>query len=158
MFLGVDKNLQYRYTYTQDEHGARRKLCGKVYNMITETAKKATQDATKKPTTVKGIDFRQFSVKQLRDMIDVANKTLEQTETEARDAIKAKLIELAAAEGFDAEELFRKPRTVRPAKFHYRHPEDKAVVWRGKGKMPGWLRSLKDKGIDIEKLAFSPNE
>lgn len=103
-----------------------------------------------------GVDLSKLSVKQLKELVDAATTTLETTEAERAQEVRDKLIRMAEEEGFDAATLFKAKRTPRPAKKHYRNPNDKSVVWRGKGKMPGWLRELKDKGQDIEKFAIKP--
>ena len=60
------------------------------------------------------------------------------------EALKQKLVVVAASQGLTVEELFKK-RKKREAKAKYRNPET-GDEWSGRGKVPTWLQAKIDAG------------
>ena len=88
---------------------------------------------------------------QLRKDIDKAIKSFEQRQR--KEALAA--AEAAAREkGFSLAQLNggipKKPRGATPPK--YRHPENPAVTWSGRGRQPAWYKELIEAGTPEKEL------
>jgi DNA-binding protein H-NS len=127
--------------------------------MSTKTAK------TKAAPGAKAINFRELSTAQLKAFIERATAQLTETEQRERDELKSQVEELVVAKGFSLPELFgkrayrtrgeRQP-SGKPGKHEgivYVNPKDDTKVWRGKGRMPGWLAELVTRGKKLENFA-----
>lgn len=83
-----------------------------------------------------------------------ANEVRDREAQEALDEMEA----VARKYGFDVDELVRKKAeqmvaqqgTSEPVRF--RHPNDAGLTWTGRGRLPAWLKEIKDAGGDIEKF------
>jgi DNA-binding protein H-NS len=111
------------------------------------------------------IDVNRLSVKELDALINQAKKrktTLSRRKPLA--VVRAKLTQLAKAEGYSLAELFggktpgpgatgvaSKPRKAKSAKGakvppKYRNPDNAAQTWSGRGMQPRWMASEVAKG------------
>lgn len=119
------------------------------------------------------IDLNRLSAKELQALINQANKrktTLSRRKPIA--TVRAKLVKLAAAEGYSVAELFggsapkSAPRPVKPSSAagkgrklgkvapKYRNPGNAAETWSGRGKQPRWLAALTAQGRKPEEFAI----
>ena len=82
-----------------------------------------------------------------------AMKTLEdRRRNEAKSIIEAKAKEL----GFSIAELFDgKSKAKSAGAPKYRHPENAAMTWSGKGRQPAWFKEHIAGGGDAETLAIT---
>ena len=102
-----------------------------------------------------GMSYAELS--DLRDRVDAA---MIEAKAAEKQALQAKLEELAAQAGFTLAELTRKRRgakngTSKGAKVavKYRNPKDASQTWAGRGRQPLWLVAALKKGQKIENFA-----
>ena len=118
-------------------------------------------------------DLNAFSPQQLDALIAQAKQrktTLKKRKPIA--AVRRKLTELAAVEGYSVAELFGSGAGTAPARAaksagrtspvkgrklgkvppKYRNPADKSQTWTGRGKQPLWLAAQVKKGKKVEEF------
>ena len=94
-----------------------------------------------------------LSYKELLQLQTKITATIEKRKADEKSAVKRKMMELAAASGFELDELVgskrgvRKGSTVAPK---YRHPKDPTLTWTGRGRQPKWLAADLAKGRKLE--------
>lgn len=100
---------------------------------------------------------------QLKLLIEQAEKALEVVHArEVQDAMDA-MVELARSRGFELKELmgqadFAKILGVSTATasqksgepVRFRHKKNPSLTWTGRGRLPRWLKEIKEDGGDIE--------
>ncbi|TWI38240.1 H-NS family nucleoid-associated regulatory protein [Paracoccus sulfuroxidans] len=97
----------------------------------------------------------------LEMIISLAQDALSKArDREAKHAIE-ELEAVAKKHGFNIDELLAKKaetmisqRTGEPVRF--RHPKDPSMTWTGRGRMPAWLKEVKEAGGDIEEFRIRP--
>lgn len=84
----------------------------------------------------------------LRDEID---GLIDQKKAEEKQALKAKLAEMAKEQGFDLDDVFGKGRKAGKVAIKYRDPENPMNTWTGRGRMPRWMAAAtKKRGVKKE--------
>ena len=102
-------------------------------------------------------NIEKLSYKELLQLQTKIAATLEKRKADEKSAVKRKMMELAAASGFELDELVgskrgvRKGSTVAPK---YRHPKDPKVTWSGRGRQPRWIKEALAKGKKLESFAI----
>ncbi len=95
-----------------------------------------------------------------RELLDLESKIAIAIETkrQAEKAnLKLKMAEMAADSGFNLDELMgaskggRKGGKVAPK---YRHPQNPAMTWTGRGRQPLWLVAELKKGKKLDSFAI----
>lgn len=73
-----------------------------------------------------------------------------------REEARAKLEQHAREMGFKLEELAAPPskRKGRAAPAKYRHPENPALTWTGRGRRPNWISAALEQGRALEDMAI----
>ncbi|HRK17999.1 MAG TPA: H-NS histone family protein [Hyphomicrobiaceae bacterium] len=103
------------------------------------------------------INLDKLSVKELLDLEVKVRKAIETAKSRQRDAVKQKIDQLVAREGFSADELAeiygfargrggRKGTKVAPK---YRNPDNKLETWTGRGRQPRWVAARLAKGAKL---------
>jgi len=92
------------------------------------------------------IDLDSLNAKQLTELQTRIEKRLQHLASEKVAKARAKLANLAKAEGFTLEELVggkrgRKGKAKRVVKPKYRNPANPAETWSGRGKRPRWFNA-----------------
>jgi len=106
-------------------------------------------------------EFGKMSIEELEAAIQEAAATLEQKRLEKEAEIIAQVRELTAQIGKTPEELFggrgkAAGRAAAPAvEAKYRHPEDAALTWSGRGKRPQWVTEALAQGKTLADLAIA---
>src|SRR3569623_810953 len=94
------------------------------------------------------IELYNQNFKQLTDLFAKAQKRLESLQSERAGKARAKLANLAKAEGYTIEELFggakkgrgkAKVKAKRVVKPKYSNPANADETWSGRGKRPRWV-------------------
>lgn len=100
-------------------------------------------------------DLSTMDLSELQTLRDDVDNAIEQHKKNkwdnARNALEAKAKEL----GFRLAELAGKKATKKPrspVKAKYRHPENGAMIWSGRGRQPIWFREAVEAGTKPESM------
>ncbi len=101
------------------------------------------------------VDLSKLSIEEMEILAkDIEAEIISRREAD-RERVLAQMRELAASIGTTPEELFRRtgkiPEKVVAAK--YRHPDNPALSWSGRGKRPLWVVEALASGKTLEDLA-----
>jgi DNA-binding protein H-NS len=94
---------------------------------------------------------------ELQAVIARCNELLKQRDKQRKDeALEQARVTLAAV-GLSLKDLNGRTKSKPSVVYHggkqYQHPSNKALIWKGKGQKPGWLRELEAEGrrpVEIE--------
>ena len=105
------------------------------------------------------MDLSALSVAELNKLLSDIPKEISRREKDEKARVRKELEALAAAQGYSLEELLgdagaTAKRAGKPAAAKYRHPEDGALTWSGRGRQPKWVAEFLAKGGKIENLAI----
>jgi DNA-binding protein H-NS len=105
------------------------------------------------------MDLSALSVAELNKLLAEIPKEISRREKGEKARIRKELEALAAAHGYSLEELLADAgettkRASRPVAAKYRHPEDGALTWSGRGRQPKWVVEFLAKGGKIETLTI----
>ena len=105
---------------------------------------------------MKPLDLDALSLAELKALHKDVTKAIaefsDRRKIEAMQALEAHAKEL----GFSLAELTGARKTRRssgPGSAKYRHPENAAVTWSGRGRQPGWFKSALEAGKSPESMA-----
>lgn len=107
------------------------------------------------------IDLSKLSLEELQTLArDIEQEIVSRREAE-RERVLAQMRELAGSLGLTLEELLKQERgrsrtaAAVPAAVEakYRHPENTALTWSGRGKRPQWITEWLASGRTLEDLS-----
>jgi DNA-binding protein H-NS len=101
---------------------------------------------------MKESQIQKMSYQQLLDLQQKIAAAIDAKRDTERAALKEKLQSMAERAGFRLTDLFgngRERHPVKTAGIKYRHPENRSLVWTGRGRRPKWLTEA---GGDIERF------
>ena len=87
------------------------------------------------------IDLSKLSIEEMEVLAkDIEAEIISRREAE-RERVLAQMRELAASIGTTPEELFRRTGKIveKVVAAKYRHPDNPALTWSGRGKRPQWV-------------------
>lgn len=96
-----------------------------------------------------------MSLADLRELQKSVTKAISTFEARQKAEAREKVETLAKEFGFTLAELaeLEEPKRKRaPSTKIYRHPEDPALTWSGRGRKPGWFVTHVDAGKDPDEL------
>jgi DNA-binding protein H-NS len=102
-------------------------------------------------------DLSKLSLEELQTLAqDIEREIVSRREAE-RERVLAQMRELAASLGTTLEDILRQERgkgggIVAPK---YRHPDNPAQTWTGRGKRPAWVTEALASGKTLEDLTIS---
>ena len=101
-----------------------------------------------------GEDLTHLSVAELDALIKTAKDVREQTRERRRQELKAEIEAKLKQEGFLASEVLGTKLKLKaePLPAKYTDPDEPALTWSGRGRMPGWLQGRVDKGEPLERF------
>ena len=101
------------------------------------------------------LDLNSMSRAELIALQKDTERAMKTLEDRRRNEAKAILAAKAKELGFSIAELFNaKSNEKRVGTAKYRHPEDPALTWSGKGRPPAWFKEHIANGGDAEALAI----
>jgi DNA-binding protein H-NS len=103
------------------------------------------------------MDLSSLTVAQLRDLQQQIPAELKRREAQEKVNILNEVRAFAKARGYALEELVSKETKAKGAsgkvKVKYRHPENAALEWTGRGRQPKWVGVWVAAGGKMESLA-----
>lgn len=102
-------------------------------------------------------DLETLSLKELKQMQKDLAKAIANYEDRQLSEARAKVEAVARATGYSLAELFgADTKAARaPATPKYRHPENPALTWSGRGRRPQWFVDALAAGKSVEDLAIA---
>jgi DNA-binding protein H-NS len=105
------------------------------------------------------MDLSALSVAELNKLLADIPKEISRREKGEKARVRKELEALAAAQGYSLEELYgdggeKTKRAGKPVAAKYRHPENGALTWSGRGRQPKWVVEFLASGGKIETLAI----
>jgi DNA-binding protein H-NS len=105
------------------------------------------------------MDLSELSVAELNKLLSDIPKEIARREKGEKARVRKELEALAAAQGYSLEELLgdagaTAKRAGKPVAAKYRHPENAALTWSGRGRQPRWVVEFLANGGKIESLAI----
>jgi len=103
------------------------------------------------------MDLSSLSVSQLRDLQQKIPAELKKREAREKAEALNKLRDMAKAFGYSLEELVAKEASAvktsgAKVPVKYRHPENAALEWTGRGRKPKWVESWLANGGSLDNL------
>lgn len=103
------------------------------------------------------MDLSTLSLSQLRDLQQQIPGELKRREAQEKDNILNEVRAFAKARGYAIEDLLTKEAKVKAptgnkVKVKYRHPENAALEWTGRGRKPKWVEAWLENGGNIDNL------
>jgi DNA-binding protein H-NS len=100
-------------------------------------------------------NFEAMSLKELRQLQKDLAKTISTYENRHKAEARAKLETIAKEMGYSLADLIgvEVKKTRAPAVAKYRHPENVALTWSGRGRKPHWFADHINAGKDPSALA-----
>lgn len=104
------------------------------------------------------IDLSKLSLEELQGLArDIEQEIIGRREAD-RERVLAQMRELAASVGLSLEELLKQERGRERARVpgtsvRFRHPENTALTWSGRGKRPQWIIEWLASGRTLEDLS-----
>ena len=102
------------------------------------------------------IDLSKLSLEELESLAKDIETEVTNRRVAERERVLQQMRELAASIGATPEQLFGLGGkiTAKTVPVKYRHPDDPALTWTGRGKRPQWVTEyLAVEGRSIEELA-----
>jgi DNA-binding protein H-NS len=115
------------------------------------TAKGSSGSKESGSSTVSGVDLSKFSIEELEVLAKGIEAEIVQRRESERERVLNQMRELAASLGMTLEDVVRQEKGPVPPK--YRHPDNPAFTWTGRGKRPNWVTQALASGKTLEDLA-----
>ena len=105
------------------------------------------------------MDLSALSVAELNQLLSDIPKEIARREKSEKARVRKELEAFAAANGYSLEELLadageKSKRSGKPVAAKYRHPENAALTWSGRGRQPKWVAEFLANGGKIETLTI----
>jgi DNA-binding protein H-NS len=105
------------------------------------------------------MDISALSTAELSKLLADIPKEIARREKGEKARVRKELEAFAAAQGYSLEELVgdggeKAKRAGKPVAAKYRHPENGALTWSGRGRQPKWVAEFLTMGGKIESLAI----
>jgi len=92
-------------------------------------------------------ELEEMTFDELQAQIATIQSRMTEMKDQKRKAIKQQIIDLAASIGETPDSLFGlKPKKGSKSPPKFRHPDDPALTWTGRGKPPRWITELEQAG------------
>lgn len=103
---------------------------------------------------VNTMDLTHLSLAELRDLETKAKKELEKREQQEVASAREQIQAIAQNAGISLKDLMSSGtrKKSRPAAVKYRHPDNSAQQWTGRGRQPKWIKEWLDSGKSMDLL------
>jgi DNA-binding protein H-NS len=100
------------------------------------------------------VDLTKLSRKDLLELVQAAQEQLQERTAKHRQETRDRLIAAAEEAGYELGQLFgySKPRKTKVKVVKYRHRENPALTWGGRGKRPQWVHDWLAGGGSMDAL------
>lgn len=102
------------------------------------------------------IDINTISTAELKSLLDAIPQELKRRHKAEKAAILEQMKAQAKAAGYSLEELLgeaaAEPKEKKTVAVKYRHPDNSALAWSGRGRTPKWVADWITSGKKIEQL------
>lgn len=112
-----------------------------------------------------GIDLSKLSIEELETLARDAQAEIVARKEAERERVLQQMRELAGSLGMTLEEVLRQAKRSGGAgagggagsgvQAKYRHPDNPALTWSGRGKRPAWVAEALASGKSLEELMVS---
>lgn len=103
------------------------------------------------------MDLATMSFAELKELAHALPKEIQRREELEKRALLAEFEQLASSRGFSLSDVLGASAAKSPKKItvsvKYRHPENPALAWTGRGRKPQWVQDYLAAGNSIESLA-----
>lgn len=105
------------------------------------------------------MDLSALSIPELKALLQQIPAEIQRREKQEKTRIRQELEALAAKSGYTLDDLLgeasEKVRKIsKPVAVKYRHPQDTALSWTGRGRQPKWLAEFLAGGGTMAQLAI----
>lgn len=106
------------------------------------------------------LNIETASLPELLKAYETISAAIEEKRREEKKVVTRQIRELAKTYNLDIEDILYEPAKVGRSvvKPKYRHPDNPALTWTGRGRTPVWIEELQRQGISKENLRVSENE
>lgn len=104
------------------------------------------------------IDLSKLSIPELQELAKDIEQEIVARREQDRERIVNQMRELAGSIGLSLEDLLKQERgrmpraAAGPVAVKYRHPENAALTWAGRGKRPQWITEWLESGRTLDEL------
>lgn len=101
------------------------------------------------------IDLSKLSIEELQTLAQDIEAEIANRRVAEKERVLGQMRELAASLGLSLEDFMRQEKIVgsAPAAAKYRHPDNPALTWTGRGKRPTWINEALASGKQLEDFA-----
>lgn len=101
-------------------------------------------------------DLSALSLDELQALKKDVEKAIATFRDRQMQAARAELEALAREKGFSLTEIVGTTgkKTRKPSVAKYRHPENPALTWAGRGRQPGWVKEALAQGKSLQDMAI----
>lgn len=105
-------------------------------------------------------DFAKMKAVDIARVIEIAKDAHGAAKARETDSVVDAITRMLEEHGLDFDEVYEKAtekakgRAAEPVRF--RHPKNPDQTWTGRGRLPVWLKELKEAGKDIEQFRVAP--
>lgn len=112
--------------------------------------------------TVNHTDYDELDMQQLQDIQQKVQTAMSKRKREHINTVYQQIIEIVKSNGLTLEEVIdfsqKKSKKVdapkRQVAAKYRHPDNEALTWTGRGKQPRWISDALGSGFTLEALTI----
>jgi DNA-binding protein H-NS len=108
------------------------------------------------------MDISRLTTKELQALLKRIPREINRRKRQEKSKLLDDIRQIASKRGYSLRDLVgkapstvkrRKGRTLKPVAVKYRHPEQPALTWTGRGRKPHWVAKWLDEGKTLETLA-----
>jgi DNA-binding protein H-NS len=106
------------------------------------------------------MDLSNLSISELKDLQARIPAAIEKKKSEEKQNLMKETEAFLAAKGFTLDDLMGKAKAGRkggprgPVAVKYRHPDNSALTWTGRGRKPGWIVEWLSNGKTMDAIAI----